>query len=187
MECLCKMNLKQCEDFVYSIAFLLILLISNTSNPNGFTIHSSVEKISPDIIEGKFVPTPIVTSTNDTIKSFDYQDDKDDTQYVPENTNQAQNDQPYRRSYSYGGVRKQAASDDRREQQSQHQQFVMSTLHRDDIQYTNEMHIRQGAIKGIVRSMHAQSGLKSVDQYLGIPYAAPPTGSGRFMPPGMKS
>lgn len=50
--------------------------------------------------------------------------------------------------------------------------------------YTKEISIKQGRIKGIVRNFQAQTGLKEVDQYLGIPYAEPPIGSRRFMPPG---
>lgn len=42
---------------------------------------------------------------------------------------------------------------------------------------------KQGRITGIVKEMQAQSRLKNVDQFLGIPFAAPPTGSNRFMPP----
>ncbi|XP_058821517.1 neuroligin-1 [Topomyia yanbarensis] len=54
---------------------------------------------------------------------------------------------------------------------------------RDGTPYTREVAVKQGRIKGIVRVMHPQSGLKSVDQYLGIPYAEAPVGSRRFMPP----
>lgn len=52
--------------------------------------------------------------------------------------------------------------------------------------YTKEIFIKQGRIKGIIRNFHPQTGLKDVDQYLGIPYAEAPTGSRRFMPPGMR-
>lgn len=53
-----------------------------------------------------------------------------------------------------------------------------------NVEYTKEVIIKQGRLKGMVRRMHTQSGLKNVDQYLGIPYAAAPVGNGRFMPPG---
>lgn len=122
--------------------------------------------------------------------SHDYQSDggfggnrrinDDDDNYVLEDMDLIQNDQPHRRQYTYGNLRKQLQ--DRRDSP---QYIPPSAAHRDDnMQYTKEVHIRQGALKGIVRAMHSQSGLKSVDQYLGIPYAAPPTGNGRFMPPG---
>lgn len=53
-----------------------------------------------------------------------------------------------------------------------------------DMVLTKEILVKQGKLRGFVRFMHAQTGLRDVDQYLGIPYAAPPTGNGRFMPPG---
>lgn len=49
---------------------------------------------------------------------------------------------------------------------------------------TREIAVKQGRLKGAVRIMHPQSGLKNVDQFLGIPYAEAPIGSRRFMPPG---
>lgn len=52
------------------------------------------------------------------------------------------------------------------------------------IQETHEIRIKSGRIKGLVRTMHPQSGLTNVDQFLGIPYAEAPVGSRRFMPPG---
>lgn len=54
----------------------------------------------------------------------------------------------------------------------------------DSTLYTREVLIKQGRLKGIVRVMHPQSGLKNVEQYLGIPYAEAPIGNKRFMPPG---
>ncbi|XP_055904543.1 uncharacterized protein LOC129940280 [Eupeodes corollae] len=52
------------------------------------------------------------------------------------------------------------------------------------LMYTKEIMLKQGRLKGIVRSMHPQTGLRDVDQYLGLPYAEAPVGSRRFMPPG---
>lgn len=70
-------------------------------------------------------------------------------------------------------------------QQSQHRQRVNSNDKSDfNVEFTPEILIKQGRLRGTVRSMHSQSGLRSVHQFLGIPYAAAPVGSGRFMPPG---
>lgn len=56
--------------------------------------------------------------------------------------------------------------------------------HQDSTLYTREVLIKQGRLKGVIRVMHPQSGLKDVEQYLGIPYAEAPIGNKRFMPPG---
>lgn len=73
-----------------------------------------------------------------------------------------------RKTFAYGTVRK------------------MNTSPRPDkaFEYTREMIIKQGRLKGIIRRMPAGTGLRDVDQYLGIPYASAPVGNGRFMPPG---
>lgn len=68
----------------------------------------------------------------------------------------------------------------RKQQQQQQQQ----RHYEDDIKYTQDISVKQGKLRGFVREMHPQSGLKNVDQYLGIPYAEAPVGSRRFMPPG---
>lgn len=49
---------------------------------------------------------------------------------------------------------------------------------------TREVALKQGRLKGLVRAMHPMSGLRNVDQFLGIPYAEAPVGHLRFMPPG---
>lgn len=49
---------------------------------------------------------------------------------------------------------------------------------------TREITIKQGRVKGIVRAMYRESGLRDVDQFLGLPYAESPVGNKRFMPPG---
>lgn len=49
---------------------------------------------------------------------------------------------------------------------------------------SREVAIKQGRVKGVVRSMYTQSGLRDVNQYLGLPYAESPVGNKRFMPPG---
>ncbi|XP_034660110.1 uncharacterized protein LOC117896146 [Drosophila subobscura] len=54
----------------------------------------------------------------------------------------------------------------------------------DKLQYTKEIQIKQGRLMGITRRFQVTSGLREVDQYLGLPYAEAPTGNRRFMPPG---
>ncbi|XP_017493162.1 PREDICTED: myosin-G heavy chain-like, partial [Rhagoletis zephyria] len=51
------------------------------------------------------------------------------------------------------------------------------------LQYTKEINIKQGRLMGITRNFHSSTGLRDVDQYLGLPYAEAPVGSRRFMPP----
>ncbi|KAK9869517.1 hypothetical protein WA026_003270 [Henosepilachna vigintioctopunctata] len=49
--------------------------------------------------------------------------------------------------------------------------------------YTEELIIKQGLIKGVVVNPENNENLSPVEHYLGIPYAAPPVGDLRFMPP----
>lgn len=51
-------------------------------------------------------------------------------------------------------------------------------------QYTREVHIKQGIVKGIIVQPRWNPALSAVEQYLGLPYAAAPVGQMRFMPPG---
>ncbi|GBP72716.1 Neuroligin-1 [Eumeta japonica] len=48
---------------------------------------------------------------------------------------------------------------------------------------TREYHLRQGALRGLIVKPSRQYNLQHVEMFLGIPYAAPPTGNLRFMPP----
>uniref|UniRef100_A0A182PS13 Carboxylesterase type B domain-containing protein n=1 Tax=Anopheles epiroticus TaxID=199890 RepID=A0A182PS13_9DIPT len=66
---------------------------------------------------------------------------------------------------------------------SQQQQQQQGYDPRDGTPYTRDIAVKQGILRGTVRVMHPQSGLKNVDQFLGIPYAEAPVGSRRFMPP----
>lgn len=49
---------------------------------------------------------------------------------------------------------------------------------------SREYHLRQGALRGLIVKPSRHYDLQLVEMFLGIPYAAPPTGSFRFMPPG---
>ncbi|KAJ6636653.1 Neuroligin-4, X-linked [Pseudolycoriella hygida] len=118
------------------------------------------------------VTTPEANDNTAILCDEDYQSDD----YVVEDNELRQNDEPDRHlrfPYSYGSIRKQPPQYEKHRQQHHH--------HREDegVEYTKEVMIKQGRLKGMVRRMHAQSGLRNVDQYLGIPYAA----AQRFMPP----
>jgi hypothetical protein len=49
---------------------------------------------------------------------------------------------------------------------------------------TRQIEIKQGRLTGLRLEATYNRNLKPVEVFLGIPYAAPPTGSQRFMPPG---
>lgn len=105
--------------------------------------------------------------------------------YVWEDMSLVQNDGPqdkYLRtphSYGYGHIQRQLPAATERQE---HKRKMGNAP--PDLIYTKEIVTKQGRLKGFVRIMHPQTGLRNVDQYLGIPYAAAPIGNGRFMPPG---
>lgn len=49
---------------------------------------------------------------------------------------------------------------------------------------TREYQLRQGALRGLIVEPSRHYKLQPVEMFLGIPYAAPPVGIYRFMPPG---
>ncbi|XP_067014007.2 uncharacterized protein [Anabrus simplex] len=49
---------------------------------------------------------------------------------------------------------------------------------------TREIRIKQGRLRGFVYEPSTNRHMQKVEVYLGLPYAAPPTGSQRLMPPG---
>ncbi|CAH0723015.1 unnamed protein product, partial [Brenthis ino] len=54
---------------------------------------------------------------------------------------------------------------------------------RDQKRLTREYHLRQGALRGLIVKPGKNYDLQPVEMFLGIPYAAPPVGTLRFMPP----
>lgn len=114
--------------------------------------------------------------------SGDSAEDADNDGYVVEDMTQVQQDQPaFMRPppYTYGRMQKESTMQDKSEQRKR----ILGSLP-SNVQFTKEIGIKQGRLKGIVRTMDPRTGLKNVRQYLGIPYAAAPIGNGRFMPPG---
>lgn len=104
-----------------------------------------------------------------------------DDGYVMEDMSLVQNDQPayMRKSMQQNvGQKMQMESPD-----SEPKRRIGSMP--GNLQFTKEILIKQGRLRGYVRQMHPQTGLKNVRQYLGIPYAAAPIANGRFMPPGL--
>lgn len=118
-------------------------------------------------------------SKNRKTKSASDTENYDDG-FVVEDMNLVQQDQPLymRQPLFYGQMQKEPSAQEKFEQKRR-------LGNGQSLQFTKELVIKQGRLKGFVRSMHPQTGLKSVRQYLGIPYAAAPIQNGRFMPPGL--
>lgn len=154
-------------------------------------------------------PTVLNASTNEihTNPFDDYQIDDASIYKSQEDQNDmdaVQNDQPTGQRYqrnpvqAFGNVKRQPPSiAERREMRTHHLNYLhqpQQTHNQQtgprfpnddpDLIYTKDVVIKQGRIRGFVRIMHPQSGLRNVDQYLGIPYAEAPIGALRFMPPG---
>lgn len=101
-----------------------------------------------------------------------------DDGYVLEDMNLVQQDQPYSPYHRHHPFQMQ-------KDYSTQDSFEPKKRPQQNWQLTKEVQIKQGYLKGVVRPMHPHTGLRNVNQYLGIPYAAAPIGNGRFMPPGL--
>lgn len=163
------------------ICFLLVIIFSCLMQVNG-----NSEKIMKNSFENVETQRKIDKSVSEIRKVTRNKKDTAyyDDGYVMEDMKLAQQDQPsfMRPQYSYGQMQKEPSQQDKFEQRKR----VIASLP-SNVQFTKEILIKQGRLKGVIRSMHPQTGLKNVRQYLGIPYAAAPIGNGRFMPPGLFS
>lgn len=102
-----------------------------------------------------------------------------DDGYVMEDMNLVQQDQPYSPYHRHHPYQMQ------KDYSTQEFFEPKKRMPQQNWQLTKEVQIKQGHLKGVIRPMHPHTGLRNVNQYLGIPYAAAPIGNGRFMPPGL--
>lgn len=102
--------------------------------------------------------------------------------YVMEDMNLMQQDQPFSPYHRHHPFQMQK---DFSAQELYEPKKRLGSLPQQNWQLTDAVQIKQGHLKGVIRPMHPHTGLRNVNQYLGIPYAAAPIGNGRFMPPGL--
>lgn len=102
-----------------------------------------------------------------------------DDGYVMEDMNLVQQDQPYSPYHRHQPFQMQ------KDYSTQDVYEPKKRLPQQNWLLTTEVQIKQGHLKGVIRPMHPHTGLRNVNQYLGVPYAAAPIGNGRFMPPGL--
>lgn len=158
------------------ICLLVAILLSCSLNANGKSLNSLPNEVNDNQSE-------LLNRTSESRKTRSASDNEYyDDGYVMEDMKLVQQDQPsyLRQPFHYGQMQRDFSQQEifepkKRPGNSQQQNW----------QFTKEVLIKQGRVKGVIRPMHPHTGLRSVRQYLGIPYAAAPIGNGRFMPPGL--
>lgn len=158
------------------ICLFMVIISSCSLHTNGENVKNFQVTDRPNEVKQNPYNIRKTRGTTDN----DYYDDE----FVMEDMSLVQQDQPREQPsfirQLYREMQKESPSSERFEQKRR-----TGNAQIPNIQFTREVQIKQGRLKGLVRSMHPQTGLKNVRQYLGIPYAAAPIGSGRFMPPGL--
>lgn len=151
---------------------------------SAYVNSKNVKNLSPKELANEVNPNANANANSNKIRKTRITSDNEnyDDGYVMEDMNQVQQDQPLymRQPFFYGQMQKEPSAQEKFEQKRR-----IDKAQSPNLQLTKELLIKQGRLKGFVRTMHPQTGLKSVRQYLGIPYAAAPIGNGRFMPPGL--
>lgn len=161
------------------ICLFMVIIFSCSLNANGVSLKNfTTLDLANEVNEN---PSELLKAPSELRTPRDASDNENyDDGYVVEDMNLVQNDQPsyMRQPHHYGRMQKDA-----QEKYEQKKRFESSQS--PNLQLTKEVLIKQGPLKGLLRSMHPQTGLRNVRQYLGIPYAAAPIGINRFMPPGL--
>lgn len=172
------------------ICLFMVIIFSCSFYANGKHLKSSVVTVM-DLSTASATPTPsnevnenssdvLLKRANELpkIRRNANNNEHNDDGYVLEDMNLVQQDQPYSPYHRHHPfqMQKDYSTQDLFEPKKRPQQHW---------QLTKEVQIKQGYLKGVIRPMHPHTGLRNVNQYLGIPYAAAPIGNGRFMPPGL--
>lgn len=155
------------------ICLFMVILLSCSLNANGTNLKSSNDFVNNEVNDSQ---SELLNEKRKTRSANDNENYNDG--YVMEDMKLVQHDEPLYspKSHRYGQMQRDYAPPEPRKRAGNAQQ---------NWQLTKEVLIKQGSLKGVIRPMHPDTGLRNVRQYLGIPYAAAPIGNGRFMPPGL--
>ncbi|XP_040154192.1 uncharacterized protein LOC120895163 [Anopheles arabiensis] len=171
---------------------LLLLLLTLSVQPGQSQVETILDSSEyddlglPTVTERKGQMAGFLASDgSDLYPSISMSNDGPSVPYQQRPSNYATNPfiaraEQYRKAHASLRPQPQGSSAQQTQQQQQQQQGYDP---RDGTPYTRDIAVKQGILRGSVRVMHPQSGLKNVDQFLGIPYAEAPVGSRRFMPP----
>lgn len=155
--------------------FMVMIIFSCSLSANGMLNRDDIKATD---FRNQVKENPYKVRKTRNTNDYEYYDDE----FVMEDMKLVQQDQPafLRQSQLYGQMQKESPVSQEKFEPKRRGNAQLSNF-----QFTKEVWIKQGRLQGFVRTMHPQTGLKNVRQYLGIPYAAPPIGNGRFMPPGL--